>query len=96
MNAIGSMLNVIMDGIKDTDMLIGYAKESMKAGKNTEYEWFKDHAIDRFDRIVEDFDFIKSHINLPEKVRSGDAVSEALHEYIEYQVREIRAKIETL
>lgn len=85
------MLSILMDGIKDTEMYIGYAEEA--ADNNSEYgSWFKNHAKMRYDALKTDYDFICKEINLQEKARSGDAIAEALMCHLQYQMKELNER----
>ena len=77
-----------MDGIKDTEMYIDYAIESADA--NSPYmAWFKNHAKMRLENLKSDYDFISKEINLTDKARSGDPIADALMCHLEYQMKSL-------
>lgn len=93
---INEMLTVLMDGIKDANMLVDYACDAMHAGMNIEADFFRDHAEQRYDKIVEDQEWIMRYIGIPEKVRQGDPISVALNDYVNYQIKDLRHRIDDL
>lgn len=86
------MLSVLMDGIKDANMLLDYADASYNEDDNTAMQWFKSHAKERIDGVSKDYDYICSHIGLVEKARSGDEIADALISHLTYQMQEINKR----
>ena len=89
------MLSILMDGIKDADMYIDYAIEAVD--NDSPYSnWFKSHAKDRIDGLKSDYDFISREIHLSDKVKSGDDIAEALMCHLEYQMKSLTEKYNSI
>ena len=89
MSSIKAMLSVLMDGIKDANMLLDYAKNAMTEGKTQAASWFKTHAKSRIDELDGVYNFVSDEIHLDEKVRQGDEVAMVLSEYINSQLDDL-------
>lgn len=81
------MLNVLMDGIKDANMLMDYATECDDDSKTM--MWFKNHAKARLDMVTSDYNYINESLGLQEKARSGDEMADALVGHLNYEMREL-------
>ena len=90
MSSINDLLSVIMDSIRDTNMLYEYAN---KPGNETYCNWFMDRARIRLKGLIDDYEQVSSVIGLAQKVREGDPIAEALHNHITYQIAELKGKI---
>lgn len=88
---VREILTVLMDGIKDANMLADYAHES----EETEHKvWFLNHAKRRYEDLVSDYAFVKVNIGIEQKAREGDAIAEALAGHIEHEIADIKRKID--
>lgn len=96
MNVVGTMLTMLMDDIKSVRKVAEYSMEASSGRKDAEAEWFAVHARNRYDNIVEVYERVVRYSELHEKAASGDPVSEALHEYLEDQMQELRHLIDDL
>lgn len=81
-----NMLKVLMDGIKDTNMMMDYAEMAMDADMTDVASWFKSKAKKRMDSLESDYDYVCDRMNLREKVKSGDEIAEALKTHLEDQI----------
>lgn len=81
------MLTVLMDGIKDANMMMDYATECSDDPKAM--TWFKNHAKSRLDMVTSDFNYINESVGLSEKARSGDEMADALMSHLQYEMREL-------
>lgn len=85
------MLSVVMDGIKDAEMIMDYAE----AAKDNEeyYRWFKTKAKMRAEQTKADYDYVKTQIKLEDKVKAGDDIAVALHSYLHEAVMGLMDRI---
>jgi len=90
MSSINDLLSVIMDEIKDTNMVYEYAKKPENEAYKT---WFCDRARTRLKTLIEDYDQVASVIGLSQKVREGDPIAQALDSHIEYQIEDLKKHI---
>lgn len=87
---VKEMLWVLMDDIKDANMLMDYYEES----DNPEDEnFFHAHAKKRMDEVMSDYGIIKARINLDQKVREGDVIAEALNSHLDHEVMMLRQRM---
>ena len=86
------MLAVLMDGIKDCDMIMNYYDDSITNGMVEQANWFKDHAKARIDWIIKDYDYIAQNAGLMEKAKSGDEIADALVAHLNWQVAEMKKR----
>lgn len=80
---------MLMDGIKDANMMMDYAEDAMDMEQTSSAMWFKNHAKTRVDMVKSDYDYISREIGLTEKAKSGDAIADALVGHLEYQISEL-------
>lgn len=84
------MLATLMDGIKDTNMMMDYAMECVDDPKSM--TWFKNHAKTRLDMATSDYNYIVDNLGLNEKIRSGDEMADALVSHLQYEMKELNSK----
>lgn len=90
MSYVGDLLSVIMDEIKDTEMMYQYSQDP----ENEDYKnWFYDKAKNRLRMLMEDYEQVSNAIGLTAKVRSGDPIAEALDSHINYQIMDLKKQI---
>ena len=92
---VKEMLEVLMDGIKDANMLLDYAAHA-KAHQDNSYEWFKQHAKVRVDSVVDDYNKINMAIGLDQKAMAGDQIAESLRCYLKDQITDLKAAMSTM
>lgn len=81
-----AMLNVVMDGIRDAEMLYDYS--DMEADNDVK-NWFYQHGKRRLETLEQDYEFVKNKLKLAEKIKSGDEIAESLHCYIVEQIAKL-------
>lgn len=86
---VKEMLEVLMDGIKDANMLLDYAADA-KVHNDSSYDWFKTHAKTRVDTVIDDYAKINNMIGLEQKAMAGDAIAESLKCYLKDQIIELK------
>lgn len=89
---VKDMLAVLMDGITDVDMMLGYAMDAKNEGKDECMTWFKNHAKARMDTLTNDYNYVSQKIGLSEKVKAGDEIAEALSSHLMRQMTELNRK----
>lgn len=91
MNMTKKMLSVLMDGINDTQMLMGYAKD---CEEHPDYErWFKQHAEKRLDMLKRDRDDIFEDLDIERKSRDGDGIAAALMCYVDAEIAKLDKEV---
>lgn len=80
------MLSMLMDGIKDADMMIDYAEDAYSVENEKAAAWFKNHAKLRLDMLTSDYDYINREMGLTDKAREGDPLADALLSHLNYQM----------
>lgn len=87
------MLAVVMDGVKDTNMMADYAKEAYKHGEASAAAWFKSHAQNRFAALERDWRDVCEEMRRKHK---PDDVLDALTDYVDGVVTELRKTLEAM
>lgn len=90
---IKHLLSVLMDSIRDAEMLMDYSSDALKAGDNNMASWFLNHAKMRVDQLDADYEFVCRSAGLAERVRSGDDIAEALMDHVESQIDALKSKL---
>lgn len=90
---VKEMLSVLMDGIKDSNMLMDYAEE---CDSQDVMIWFINHTKKRIEELGTDYAFIKTQIGLDQRVREGDAIAEALESHIEHEMENLKERIKSI
>ena len=88
---VKDLLNVLMDDINDTNMLIDYYLDSDHQELS---QYYHSRAKKRYDEAVESYAFVKRMIGLDQKVKDGDAIAEALCSYINNTMNDIKKRME--
>lgn len=92
---VKEMLSVLMDGIKDADMIMEYA-EKAKAMEDDTYEWFMQHAKMRVESLSNDYRRINDEIFLEAKAADGDPIAEALKCHLKDQIMHLKNKLSNM
>lgn len=88
------MLDVVMDGIKDADMLAGYALEAARSDANRALaDWFTVRAKTRLSHLERDWKDVREE--LEESGHDGELL-EALECHVNHSIAALKAKIESL
>lgn len=88
---VREMLTVLMDGIKDSNMLIDYYEESNTQDEET---FFHNHAKKRAEEVMSDYTFIKTKIGLDQKAKEGDAIAEALDGHLIHEINNLKMRLQ--
>lgn len=88
------MLAVVMDGIKDAEMLTGYAEEAKDHGKDHgEMAWFKTRAQNRYAMAERDWHDVDEELKAD---KHDEEMLEALECHVNRSMAALRARVEKL
>lgn len=87
---VREMLSVLMDGLKDANMLIDYCED---CSEPTHKNWFMNHAKKRYEELLSDYEYIKQQTGLIQKIHDGDAIAEALDGHIQHEMLELKKRM---
>ena len=90
------MLSVLMDSIKDADILIWYTHNAMDNGMGEWANWFLNHAKARMNTLEDDYEYVMRVIDVENKIRQGDDIAFALKEHIDHQIHSLHCKMDKL
>jgi hypothetical protein len=94
MSMIKHMLAVVMDGIKDGEMLTGYAEEAKTHGADKSVtSWFITRAQNRMSMAERDWHDVDDHLS---KERHDDEMLDALECHVNRSLANLRARVEKL
>lgn len=94
MSVIKHMLSVVMDGIKDAEMIAGYAEMAVvhKADKSV-INWFVGRAQNRVSMAERDWHEVDDHIKSEKR---DDDMIEALECHVNRSIEHLKERIEKL
>lgn len=94
MSMMKHMLSVVMDGIKDAEMMAGYAEEAKEHGKDHgEYAWFKTRAQNRYSMAERDWHDVDEELKTN---KHDDEMLEAIECHVNRSMAALRARVEKL
>ena len=94
MNTMKHMLAVVMDGIKDAEMLAGYAEEAKAYGADKGITtWFTVRAQNRLSIAERDWHDVDDHIK---SGKHDDEMLDALECHVNRSLEHLRARVEKL
>lgn len=96
MNFTKMMFSMVMDGIKDTDMIIEYAMCARRAGRQDMVEWFRTRAEHRMGMLKEDYARVNEATNLERKADQGDEMADAFRDHLHEQMEMLERKLNML
>ena len=86
------LLAVVMDGLKDTEMIAGYAEHAMKHGTDRSIvNWFKTRAQNRLAMVERDWKDVDDQLHTD---KHDDELVEALECHVNRSLANLREKIE--
>lgn len=87
---IKHMIDMVMDDIRDTEMIVEYAKEAKARGEKPEVvNWFAVHAKERLNGLERDWRDVESEMRAHD--REGE-ISDALACHVEHTIHRIKIK----
>ena len=87
------MISVIMDGIRDTDMISGYAETAKGEGDDAHANWFAMRAKERYNELKRDWGEIDSDLHLHQH---DDEMVICVATHIDRELERIRSHIEKM
>ena len=88
------MLSVVMDGIKDAEMLTGYAEDAKAHGKTSaEAAWFKTRAQNRYSMAERDWRDVDEELR---ETKHDDEMLDALECHVNRSMAALKARVEKL
>ena len=96
MQSTNDMMNVIMDGVRDAGMLIGYAQNALHENKAERADWFKMRAKARMDQLRTDWQEVCGVLGVSKKAEAGDEIAEAMRCMIRHRMDELSSAYEDI
>lgn len=94
MGMMKHMLYVVMDGIKDTEKIAGYAEEAkLRGADNGTAAWFSAHAQSRLSMVERDWRDVHEHLK---SEKHDEEMLDALVCHIDRSLKELRMRVEKL
>lgn len=87
------MIGLIMDGIRDTDMIAGYADTARAEGEEKIAGWFAQRAKERLAELRRDWADVEETLDLK---RRDDDLAEAMACHIRREIDKVKAEVENL
>lgn len=88
------MLSVVMDGIRDAEMVAGYAEEAIRHSEDKGVvTWFVAHAQNRLTMVERDWRDVHEHIKAG---KHDEEMLDALECHVEHSLKNLRMRIEKL
>ena len=85
------MISVVMDSIRDADMLAGYAEDARDEGERGYAAWFLHRAKERLSELCRDW----NEVYADPKIREHeDAIAELLACHVEKDIERVTHRIE--
>ena len=86
------MIQVVMDGIRDADMLVDYAEEAREHGHEKHAMWFNMLAKERLATLRRDWSEVDSELGLH---KHNEEIVRCMACHIDKEIEKIRSRIET-
>jgi hypothetical protein len=94
MSMMKHMLAVVMDGIKDAEMIAGYAEEAHAHGADHGVvNWFKTHAQNRYSMAERDWRDVDDELKTTKR---DDDLIDALECHVNRALANLRARVDKL
>lgn len=90
------MINVIMDGLRDAGMMIGYAENAMRENKTDRADWFKMRVKKRMDQLKTDWTEVCNTLNVNRQADAGDEIADAMRCMIRHRMDELNKAYEDI
>lgn len=87
------MIGLIMDGIRDTDMIAGYAETARAEGEDKIAGWFAQRAKERLAELRRDWTDVEATLGLRDR---DDDLAEAMSCHIKKEIEKLREKVEKM
>ncbi|MGN0544144.1 MAG: hypothetical protein ACI4I0_01110 [Acutalibacteraceae bacterium] len=87
------MISVVMDGIRDADMLAGYAEDARDEGERGYAAWFLHRAKERLSELCRDWNEVSADLKIREH---EDDIAELLACHVEKDIERVTHRIEKI
>ena len=87
------MIQVVMDGIRDADMLADYAEEAREHGHEKHAMWFHMRAKERLAALKRDWSEVDNELGLR---KHGEELVRCMTHHIDNEVERVKARIEQM
>ena len=87
------MIGLIMDGIRDTDMIAGYAETALHEGEDKIAAWFAQRAKERLAELRRDWTDVEETLDLN---RRDDDLAEAMSCHVRREIERVKDKVERM
>lgn len=87
------LIGVVMDGIRDTDMIAGYAEAAREEGEEKFASWFAIRAKERLAALRRDWTEVQDVLKLKEH---GDEIVCGMCMHVDREIERLRARIEKM
>ena len=85
------MISVVMDGIRDADMLAGFAEDARDEGEHNHAAWFARHAKERLAELRRDWNDVRDDLKIREH---EDEIAGMLACHIDKDIERVERRIE--
>ena len=87
------MIGLVMDGIRDTGMIAGYAETAKHEGEDKIAAWFAQRAKERLAELRRDWTDVEETLDLR---HHEDDLAEAMSCHIRREIDKVKAEVEKL
>lgn len=87
------MIGLIMDGIRDTGMIAGYAETAKAEGEEKIAGWFAQRAKERLAELRRDWADVEETLDLK---RRDDDLAEAMSCHVRKEIERVKDKVERM
>lgn len=87
------MIGLVMDGIRDTDMIAGYAEDAKREGEDKIAAWFAQRAKERLAELRRDWGDVEETLGLK---HHEDDLAEAMSCHIRREIERLLVKIDKM
>ncbi len=87
------MIQIIMDGIRDTDMLVDYAEEAREHGHDKHATWFAMRAKERLAALRRDWSEVDMELGLH---KHGEELVKCMAHHIDKEIERVRERVEKM
>lgn len=93
MHSMKHMIELVMDGVRDTNMIASYAEEARKAEDSKSAAWFATRAKERLGALRRDWTDVEAIL----RMKDGDMeIVDAMSCYLHKEIERLRDKVERM
>lgn len=87
------MIQVVMDGIRDTGMLADYAEEAREHGHDKHATWFAMRAKERLATLKRDWSEVDNELGLH---KHNEELVKCMAHHIDHEIERVRARVDKM